>query len=223
MEKKLKKNLICFDLDNTLINSNKTHIAAFQNAFAKNKLKKISSDRIKSLLNGRHAHDIVKIIFPELNNAVIIKIVEDHHKFVRVTSKYAKQIGNVNAMLKDLKKRYKIGLLSNCIHKEINVLLKSSGIEKRLFDYIIGKEDVRHSKPYPDEIFKVEHLAHLKADYMVGDSIYDIIAAKKAGVTSISVLTGLAVRKELLRYKPDYILNSVKELPRLLKKIDNSE
>ncbi len=217
---KMRKDLICFDLDNTLISSNKAHIIAFQNAFAKNKLKRISSGRIKSLLNGRHAHDIVKIIFPEINNAAISKIVEDHHKFVRVTSKHAKQIGNVNAMLKDLKKRYKIGLLSNCIHKEINMLLKSSGIEKKLFDYIIGKEDVRHSKPCPDEIFKVEHLAHLKADYMVGDSIYDIIAAKKAGVKSISVLTGLAMRKELLKYKPDYILKSVKELLILLKKID---
>jgi len=59
-------------------------------------------------------------------------------------------------------------------------------------------------------------LSHIKAKFMVGDSVYDIMAAKKAKVGAISVLTGLAKIKEILKYKPDFIANDVNELPRML-------
>ena len=213
------KKLICFDLDNTLISSNKAHIRAFEMAFSKNKLKKVSSKNIESMLNGRHSHDVVKMLFPKLNDVHIEKIVQDHHYFIKFTAKHARKIGNVVDTLKKIKGCYKIALVSNCIHKEINVLLKNAKINSKLFDYIVGKEDVKHSKPYPDEIFKAQHLAHLRADFMVGDSIYDVIAAKKAGVKSIAVLTGLAKAKELMKYKADYIMNNVNELINLINKI----
>lgn len=215
----MDKKLICFDLDNTLIKSNKAHVRAFEMAFAKNKMKKINAKKIESLLNGRHAHDVVKMLFPKLNEDQVEKIVQDHHYFIRFTAKYAKRIGGVVSTLKGIKKHYKIALVSNCIHNEISILLKSIGIRRNIFDYIVGKEDVKHSKPYPDEILKAEHLAKLKADFMVGDSIYDVIAAKKARVKSISVLTGIAKAKELMKYRPDYIMNDVNEIINLLNKI----
>jgi len=212
----MDKDLICFDLDNTLISSNKAHVMAFELAFKKNNLKKINAKKIEPLLNGRHAHDIVKMLFPKLRSDAINNVVNDHHHFLRLTAKHARQIGHADKTLRLLRKKYKIALVSNCIHKEINFLLKSANIRRNAFDYIIGKEDVEHSKPYPDEIFKAEHLSHIKAKFMVGDSVYDIMAAKKAKVGAISVLTGLAKIKEILKYKPDFIANDVNELPRML-------
>jgi len=51
---------------------------------------------------------------------------------------------------------------------------------------------------------------------MVGDSIYDIQAARKAKVKGIAVLTGDHSRSMLKKQKPFMILNSVKGLPRKL-------
>ena len=223
MGKKLKKKLICFDLDNTLIRSNKAHVKAFEMAISRNKLSKISSKRIESLLNGRHAHAVVKLLFPRLDNNIISKIVNDHHKFIAKTSSYARQIPGAVRTLKGIKKEYEMALVSNCMHKEINALMKSTKINKGIFDFVIGKEDVRRGKPYPDEIFKAEHMANLNADFMIGDSIYDVMAAKKAGVTAISVLTGMAKKKELLNERSDFIIRDVTQLPQLLKRISNKK
>lgn len=213
----VKKSLICFDLDNTLIYSNKAHVKAFEMAFVKNNLKKLKAKKIESMLNGRHAHIVVRLLFPQITNKLLEKVVADHHAFLTETGRYAKQIPEVIKTLKTLKKSYRIAIVSNCTHAEMKALMNGSKITKNLFDYIIGKEDVKHSKPYPDEIFKAEQMAHLDAKFMVGDSIYDIIAAKKAKIKAISVLTGLAKKKELLRYKPDYIIKSIKNLPEVLK------
>ena len=47
---------------------------------------------------------------------------------------------------------------------------------------------------------------------MVGDSTHDLIAAKKAGVHAIGVLTGVAEKKELDPYA-DIILTSIQDIP----------
>ena len=47
---------------------------------------------------------------------------------------------------------------------------------------------------------------------MIGDSTHDLIAAKKAGLYAIGVLTGVAKRSELELYA-DKILKSIKDLP----------
>ena len=54
---------------------------------------------------------------------------------------------------------------------------------------------------------------------MIGDSIYDVRTGKKAKVNTISVLTGDFSKRQLLREKPDYILRSVADVPKLMKKI----
>lgn len=46
----------------------------------------------------------------------------------------------------------------------------------------------------------------------IGDTIYDIQAAKKANVFSIGITTGYHMKNRLLKEKPDLIVNSLKEL-----------
>ena len=101
-------------------------------------------------------------------------------------------------------------------------MLKGAKIDKKIFKEIIGVDDVRRSKPYPDEIFKAEHLAKQKADFIVGDSIYDIIAGRKARIKTIGVLSGHYSRILLKKQGADHIINSVNDLPKLLKEINHN-
>ena len=87
-----------------------------------------------------------------------------------------------------------------------------------MFKILIGNDNVKHSKPYPDEILKAEKLEHHKPYFMVGDSIYDIIAGRKAKVKTIAVLTGHYSKNKLKKHHPDFILKSVNNLPSLLRK-----
>lgn len=215
------KKLICFDLDNTLIYSDKSHIIAYNDALKKAKLKPRNPRFLASLFGMPH-HSIIEIIAPNLSHDKVYKLMKIHDDLlIRRTYKYSKQIPGVANVLKSLKKDYDLALLSNCSYKNILALLKGAKINKNFFKFIIGYNNVKHSKPWPDEIFKAEKLEHHKTEFIVGDSIYDIIAGKRANIKTIAVLTGSYKRTLLKKQNPDYIINSIRELPKLLKTLNN--
>lgn len=212
------KPLLCFDMDETLISSNKVHIKSFNKAFVKNGLKKVRKGEIKNSLQGEETEVIIKKLHPNLSKEQIKKIHMDKREIVmKETYKYAKQIKHSGKILKNLKKDYRIAILSNCTHKEIKRILEGAKIKKESYDILIGKDEVKHAKPYPDEIFKAEKLLKEKASYIIGDSLQDIKAGKKARVKIITVLTGNTPKESLIKAKPNYIINSIKDVPKILK------
>jgi len=215
--KRKKNKLICFDLDNTLVKADKIHTIAFNKAFKKNNLPKVKSKVLRKMY-GVVGKEIVKKLFPKLSEKKVNKVINDHDNFViKETKKYAKLFFGVKKTLKKLSKSYKLALVSNCKHKEMIAVLEAVKINKKLFSVIIGNDDVKHGKPCPDEILKAEKLTHLNAEWMIGDSIYDIIAGKKSKTKTIAVTTGNHSREELKKYKPDYIISSLRKLPGILK------
>jgi len=209
--------LICFDLDNTLVDSDELHIFAFKKAFKNCGLPKVKGIVIKNLL-GITGKVLVKKIFPKLSDKKIKDVVEEHNKYaIKYAKKFIRPFPDVKTILKKLRKSYEIGVVSNCAHKEILSILKAAKIDVKLFDVIVGNDEVPHGKPWPDEILKAEKLTRHNADYMIGDSPYDIIAGRKAGCKTVAVLTGDFSRKRLKGENPDYIIKTLKELQEVLK------
>ncbi len=213
------KKLICFDLDNTLVNSDKAHVLAYNDSLEKLGLKKKSRNFLKKLF-GRPHSEIAKLVLPKVNKEISQRFLKEHDKvLLKKTYKFIRAFPNVNKTLAILKKDYDLALLSNCDHKIIVKTLKSAKINSKLFKVLIGNDNVKHSKPYPDEILKAEKLIHHHAEFMVGDSIYDIMAGKRAKVKTIAVLTGNYTKDKLKKYHPDFILNNINSIPSILKKI----
>ena len=212
--------MITFDLDETLIHAKRCHWKAFNEAFKKFGLPQIKYKELIPFLNGRHARQVVRDLFPNLSEREVDKITEEHHKLIGTKyGKYARKIKGVVPILKKLKKIYKIGIISNCTHKEINSLMKGAGLKKDLFDIIIGKDDVRRSKPAPDELFKAEKLMRSDIKFHVGDSPFDVIAARRSNTKAIAVLTGVNSRRILKKEKPFAIIKDINELPKVLEKL----
>ena len=210
--------MICFDLDNTLINSDRAHYRAYNRALKELGFKNFPFNKMVKHF-GAPKEEIAKILTSSKSPRIIYKITYLHAKYlVNEAKKDARKIKGSEKTLKLLKKKYELGLLSNNSHSNILSLLKSANLEKNLFDVILGNDDVKNSKPYPDEILKAEKLLHLKALYMVGDSIYDVIAGKKAKVKTIAVLTGHYSKNTLKKYNPDYIVKSVKDILKIVLK-----
>lgn len=209
--------LLCFDLDNTLVRSTKVHVEAFKKAFQKNNLPKKTKKEIIRYFS-MESSQLVKKLYPKLSKEKIQQIVQDHDTFlIKETGKYVKRIPGAKEILIAVKKSYKIALISNCKKKEILSILKYANIHKNLFDSIISNDMVKHPKPAPDEIIKAKQLLKMKQGYMIGDSIYDIRAGKKAKLKTIAVLTGDHTRKQLEKEKPWKIIKSVKELLDILR------
>lgn len=58
--------------------------------------------------------------------------------------------------------------------------------------------------------------------FVIGDTEYDIAAAKKAGLRSIAVLTNGRTRKNFKKDPPDYILKDLTNIPAFMRCIDGS-
>lgn len=79
-------------------------------------------------------------------------------------------------------------------------------------------------KPDPEVIYELARMGGVSLDevLVVGDRIYtDILVGVNAKVDSVMVLSGETKMEDLKNYpyKPTYIINSIKELPELLRKI----
>jgi HAD superfamily hydrolase (TIGR01549 family) len=211
------KPLICFDLDNTLIKSDRAHIAAFNKALTNNNLKKIPSKELAKELTGPSAEHILRKFYPKIKKELLKKIVKEHDNLVaKETYKLAKPINNPNRILKQLKTKYTLAVISNCKKKELIPLLKGAKIDHKLFKSIIGHDQVKKAKPSPDMIFKAAKLTHHKPTYIIGDSILDIRAGKKAKIKTIAVTTGHYTKKELEKEKPTKVIKDISKLPKLL-------
>ena len=94
----MKKGIICFDVDGTLIKTNKAHIDAFNKAFEKNNLPTVGSAKLISLL-GHTAIDIIHALFPDVSLRKVEAIAEDHSTFLKTTIEFAQPIPGVNDAL----------------------------------------------------------------------------------------------------------------------------
>jgi len=211
---KPSKPLICFDLDGTIVDNTSAHINAFTKTFKKNKLPAVSPTKIRENL-GPGIEVILKKFFPRITEKQIEQCVKDHLHFLIVEGKFKAVPGVERALLK-LKKKYRLAIVSNSRNEDIMDILESAKINMKIFDAIIGEDDVRKPKPAPNEIFKAERLLKANAEYMVGDTIYDIRAGKKAHCKTIAVRTGVHTLNQLWKEKPTIIVRSVADIPEVL-------
>lgn len=95
--------------------------------------------------------------------------------------------------------------------------LKATGLEK-YFSAVVGMGDVPLGKPAPDMILKC--MADLGCDssstLFVGDTLDDIRAAREAGVRSVGLTTGNALRRDLLAEGAWRVIDSLEEFIPLL-------
>lgn len=86
------------------------------------------------------------------------------------------------------------------------------------FDFILTRDDVETLKPSPEGVLKaVETFSVPKEEvWYVGDGLFDIEAAKKAGLMVVSVATGIYTADRLREEGADFVISSLKELPGIL-------
>lgn len=210
--------LLTFDMDNTLVHSDKAHVKAFNMALTDMGFKKKKNWDIERHF-GKPKYDVARAVVPSNDVKLHKRFILLHDRYLyKETKKYVTRIKGVLTALKKLKKNYRLAVLSNCKHKNIKLLMESAKIDLKLFDLVLGGDEVLHGKPSPDELFKVQRLLHQKPLYHIGDSPYDIRAAKSAKIKSVGVLTGFFTRGQLKKENPVVVLRSVSELPDWLSK-----
>jgi phosphoglycolate phosphatase-like HAD superfamily hydrolase len=79
---------------------------------------------------------------------------------------------------------------------------------------IITRDEMAKLKPEPDGIIKALELLNVTREesIFVGDSVIDIQAAHKAGVTSVALSQGMSSAHVLAREEPDYLISKIEEV-----------
>lgn len=124
----------------------------------------------------------------------------------------------VKPLLERLKKRYKLIVLSNGLRFKIKERIAKAGYDN-LFTKVYNPNFIINRKPFPGKIYKILKELNITKNevVIVGDKIHtDILVAKIVGIKSILVTNG---NKKFNFVKPDYKVNSVLDLERVLEKL----
>jgi HAD superfamily hydrolase (TIGR01509 family) len=148
------------------------------------------------------------------------EVEERHGDALREAEKerYAELIGEVRplpgarALIEALKERgHEVVLSSSAKPEELDHYLDL--LEARdLVDDWTSSADVEETKPAPDLIQVARDKATAQEAVMVGDSIWDAEAAKRAGVPTIGLLTGGFAEAELREAGADPVFASLDDL-----------
>lgn len=192
---------VIFDLDGTLVDSNELHARAWQETF-EHFGKHFPIEKLRHEI-GKGGDQYLPVFLTESEQREIGAEVEAFRGEL-YKKKYLSQVKafpGVRALFEKIREGgKKIALASSGVADELAHYRKLAGIDD-LVDCQTTKDDVAHSKPKPDVIIAALHqLENLRAEeaVLVGDSPYDVEAAKKVGVRTLAVLCGGFSEDELV-------------------------
>jgi HAD superfamily hydrolase (TIGR01509 family) len=111
----------------------------------------------------------------------------------------------------------RLGVLTNSGRVATVDALERAGIQD-YFEFVLTRDEVKSMKPEPLGVLMAVKAFGLPASQVVyvGDSMYDIAAAKMAGLEVISVATGNYTAERLKEEGADHVIPSISDLPEAL-------
>ncbi len=202
----------CFDLDGTLVDSNKTIYNSTVYALGKLGIDFNVTEDLFALKIGQH--------FVDIFNAFNID-VPDFEKFITIYKinyfeqmEFSKVYDGVEVTLAALKSRdVKVSLLTTKIQDQADRIIDHFNL-RNYFDLVMGRrEGIRH-KPSPEPLLKIcNNLSvHPENTLMVGDTELDIQCGINAGSYTCGVLYGYRTKELLDLENPDFTIESIEEI-----------
>jgi len=191
---------VIFDLDGTLVDSNEFHVLAWQETL-RHFGKEIPIERLREQV-GKGGDQYLPVFLDEREIRDFGEQADKFHGEV-FKKKYLSQVKpfpKVRELFERLRAEgKKIALASSGKDAEVRHYEKLLGIE-RLVDCMTTSDHVVHSKPYADVFIAALNQLKLPANeaIAIGDTPYDVEAAKKIELRVIGVLCG-GFSEEMLR------------------------
>jgi HAD superfamily hydrolase (TIGR01549 family) len=110
-------------------------------------------------------------------------------------------------------KGVRIAVLTNSGRKAALEVLRRAGILD-CFEFVLTRDETETMKPRPEGLTQAVSMLGLPREqvYYVGDSTYDIHAAKRAGLKVVSIATGNYAPERLRGEGADFVISSISEL-----------
>jgi len=208
---------VIFDFDGTLFDTTAAICHAFNGALAQDGRSPLPESRIRAWI-GRPLREMFPLADPGADPDTINRRIEHYRRiFLPVCVALSRPLPGAQECLEQLRGRMRLGIATNRKTDGAEVILAGHGW-RRLFDVIVGIDDVRRTKPDPEAILlAAKRLGALpSATAMVGDTPEDIQAARAAGALAVGVATGHHSKHDLAAAGADRVIGTLAELPTLI-------
>lgn len=213
-----KFDTVLFDFDGTVMDTNNVILMSWQHTFRTLRNREEDIEKLVSTF-GEPLETTMKRFFPDVPAEESIEIYRSFHRdnFTKLISLFP----GITELLAELKNRgYKTGLVTSRLLNTTMKGLESFGLTK-YFDTILTADDTTKHKPDPEPVnIALGRLASKpERTIMLGDTMFDILCARNAGISSVLVAWSLALKgkTEFGEAAPDYIINRADELLDIIK------
>lgn len=210
---------VLFDFDGTVADTGEGVFLCVRYAIDAHGLEQPSDEEIRKFI-GPPMIVSYHTLYPHLSDDEVQSLMQSYReKYAEVGLYKYKLYDGITELLKKLNENgIKTAVASSKPQEALQNIIKVSGIDK-YFDCIVGAD-----RNYTDsdkativeEAIKRTGVTDKSRVLMVGDRKYDIVGAHKAGIACVAVLFGYGSQEEFNEYRADYVVNSFKEVEKIV-------
>jgi len=210
---------LIFDLDGTLVDTVYAHVFAWQRALADAGMP-VDGWRIHrriGMSGGLFARAVAREVGRQLTPDEVEAVQRRHGEIFRQLLPERRPLPGAVELLAELRGRgIAHGIATSGRRPEIDLSLDALGVPPATV--VIARGDVARAKPAPDLFLACQAALGVAADdaYVVGDAIWDLLAARRAQMLSIGLLSGGYGEDELLSAGAFRVYQDTAELHRSL-------
>jgi phosphoglycolate phosphatase-like HAD superfamily hydrolase len=193
---------LIFDLDGTLVDTVYAHVFAWQRALAEAGMA-IEGWRIHrriGMSGGLFTRAVARELGRDLTPAEVEALQHRHGElFIQLLPERRPLTGAVELIQFLYSNNILFGIATSGRRPEINGSLDVLGISSETV--VVERGDVARAKPEPDLFLACQQRLGVDARdcYVIGDAVWDLLAARRAGMLSIGLLCGGYGEDELSR------------------------
>jgi HAD superfamily hydrolase (TIGR01509 family) len=186
--------VVVLDIDGTLMDTNYLHTEAWARAFER------AGHRVPRVRLHKEVGKGAGLLIREFvgDEETVEKIQDLHSEFYGELQEYGHPLPGAKELISSLKERgYEVWLVTSAKDEELEHHMQELEAEDSV-DGVVNSSAVENAKPAPDIFEEALRRAGATADetVTVGDAVWDVEAAREAGIRTVAVLSGGAYHKE---------------------------
>jgi HAD superfamily hydrolase (TIGR01509 family) len=193
---------VIFDLDGTLVDSVYAHVLAWQRTLAEADMH-IDGWKIHRLIGmsgGLLTKAAAREIGRELPEAEVEALQKRHGAIYQELLPERRPLPGAVQLLRHLRQnRIAHGIATSGKREDVKPSLAALDVPKDIV--VVDRSDVERAKPEPDLFLACQARLNVRPEecYVVGDAVWDLLAARRAGMLGVGLRSGGYGEEELTR------------------------
>ncbi|HZI88504.1 MAG TPA: HAD family phosphatase [Pyrinomonadaceae bacterium] len=193
---------LIFDLDGTLVDTVYAHVFTWQRALAEAGMP-VDGWRIHrriGMSGGLFTRAVARELGREITSAEADSLQRRHEELFEDVLPERRLLPGARELLEYLRASgIPHGIATSGRRPEINASLSALGVGNETI--VVERGDVQRAKPAPDLFLNCQQRLGVSVDecYVIGDAVWDLLAARRARMLSIGLLSGGYGEDELTR------------------------